>query len=60
MPIKYTEPTGENAQILGGVSQDSMNFIAIPILWDKDDHVLHLQQVHNPKANEFIQAPSKT
>jgi hypothetical protein len=45
----------ENAALLGAIDQGSVNFEPIPVLADKDDHVSHLTQVHNPKAQELIQ-----
>ena len=44
----------ENAALLGAIDQGTVNFEPIPVLPDKDDHVAHLTQVHNPKATELI------
>jgi hypothetical protein len=46
--------TLENSSILGSVSSSALNFETVIILPDKDDHVAHLQKVHNPKAQEII------
>ena len=47
--------TTETAAILGSVEAGALSFEAIPILPDKDDHMLHLAQVHNPKMTEIIE-----
>lgn len=49
----------ETATIIGSVMYGAVNFESIPILEDKDDHVTHLSQVHNPKAQELIQRVSQ-
>lgn len=47
--------TTENAAILGSVDGGALSFESIPILTDKDDHVLHLKDVHNPKMIEMVE-----
>lgn len=44
----------ENAAILGSVDEGLVNFERVLILSDKDDHVAHLREVHNPKANDIL------
>jgi hypothetical protein len=48
--------TLETASIIGSVDSGALSFESIPVLEDKDDHVAHLTQVHNPKAMEFLEA----
>lgn len=45
----------ETVAIIGSVSTSSVNFENIPILPDKDDHVAHLSQAHNVKANQILE-----
>lgn len=45
----------ETTSILGSVDRTSINFIDIPVLPTKHDHLVHLTQSHNPKAQEIIQ-----
>jgi hypothetical protein len=44
----------ENAAILGSVDQGTINFEQVDVNDEKDDHVAHLTQKHNPKAQEII------
>lgn len=44
----------ENAAIMGSVDQGAMLYEEIPILQVKDDHLLHLTEVHNPLLKQMI------
>ena len=44
----------ENATIMGSVSTSLVNYVRIPVRDDKDDHVSHLRDSHNPKMKEMI------
>ena len=47
--------TLETSSVIGSVDGGTLSFEAVLILPTKDDHVVHLQQAHNPKAMELIQ-----
>lgn len=49
------QATLESASITGSVDDGALNFKVVPVRIDKDDHVLHLTQVHNPDATQIIQ-----
>lgn len=44
----------ETVALLGSVDRGSLNFEQVPIRAGKDDHVAHLRNEHNPKAQEYI------
>lgn len=44
----------ENATIMGSVDTSLVNYVRIPVRPDKDDHVVHLRENHNPKMKEMI------
>lgn len=44
----------ETAAILGSVTANSMDYVAVSVLMSQDDHVVHLTASHNLKASEII------
>lgn len=49
------QATLESGAIQGSVDIRNVDFKPIPIRLTKDDHVVHLSQVHNPDATKIIQ-----
>lgn len=49
----------ENATIIGSVDTSLVNYVRIPVRNDKDDHVAHLRESHNPKMKELIDIVSQ-
>lgn len=47
--------TEENSMILGSVDTTVLSYEPIPISPAKDDHVLHLMQVHLPKMQQIME-----
>lgn len=47
--------TTETTALIGSVHGAAITFETIPVLDLKDDHIAHLREVHNPKAQEIIE-----